>query len=56
MTDHCLTVNCGSVTFLRKCGYALACVAGVKGEGKGKNQCAKRVSMRAGDACKDAIV
>ena len=34
----------------------IACVAGVEGEGKGKTQHAKRVSVREGDACKDAIV
>ena len=33
----------------------LACMAGIKGEAKGKNEHPKRLSMTEGDACKDAI-
>ena len=33
----------------------VARVAGVEGEGKGKDERTKRASVREGDACKDAI-
>ena len=58
-TDN-MSMPCGCLRGER--GWALleftnvACVAGVEGEGKGKKQRTKCVSVRKGDACKDAIV